>query len=191
MIEQKIVLIAGSAGSLRLVKEVVERLPAAFYIPIVILLHLSKNSEYAIETGLDEVSSLRVGGVLDKQPIENNRVYIAPGGYHLLIEKDFHFALSYDAKVHYCRPSIDVLFCSAALSYGVGATAILLSGSNVDGAEGALAIRQAGGEVWVQDPAEAEFPEMPKAAINLHASDFVGGSKQLTEKILEISRMRA
>ena len=100
-------------------------------------------------------------------------VYVAPAGYHLLIEADGAFALSVDPKVCNCRPSIDVLFESAADAYGERAIGVLLTGANSDGSRGLLAIRRAGGLTIAQDPATAAVPTMPQAAIDIGAAERV------------------
>jgi two-component system chemotaxis response regulator CheB len=101
----------------------------------------------------------------DKDAIEPGTVYVAPPGYHMLVEPDRTIALSIDPPVRFSRPSVDVLFESAAYAYKGALLGIVLSGANDDGARGALAIREAGGHCWVQDPATAGAPAMPNAAI--------------------------
>jgi two-component system chemotaxis response regulator CheB len=108
----------------------------------------------------------------DKQPIERRHLYVAPPDYHLLIE-DRAFALSTDVRVQYARPSIDVLFESAADAYGDCAIGIVLTGANADGALGLAAIKNAGGVAIVQSPAEAEKREMPEAAIAATHADAI------------------
>ena len=100
----------------------------------------------------------------DKAPLEPGRVYLAPPGYHLLVDRG-HLALSTEAPVRYSRPSVDVLFESAAAAYGPGVVAVVLTGANSDGAVGVVRVAQRGGRVVVQDPATAERPEMPAAAL--------------------------
>jgi two-component system chemotaxis response regulator CheB len=101
----------------------------------------------------------------DKESIAPGTVYFAGPGYHLSVEMDKTFSLSGEAPVHYSRPSIDVLMESAADAYGPGLAGILLTGANADGAAGLAKIRRQGGLTVVQDPAEAQAPTMPQAAI--------------------------
>lgn len=115
---------------------------------------------------------LAVREVDDKDAIEPGNVYLAPPDYHLLVD-DGHFSLSVDAAVRFSRPSIDVLFESAADVYGEGVVGVVLTGANDDGCRGVLAIKEAGGTILVQDPATAERPEMPTAAMNTGAVDRV------------------
>ena len=115
---------------------------------------------------------LPVADVEDKAPIEPGRVYLAPPDYHLLIEPGY-FSLSTEPHVHYARPSIDVLFESAADAYGDRVIGVILTGANADGAHGLARIKQLGGVAVVQDPRTAERPEMPGAALVATAADAV------------------
>jgi len=113
---------------------------------------------------LQERTQLLVCEVEDKQPIESGRVFVAPANYHMLIERG-HFSLSLEAPVRYSRPSIDVALTSAANAYGHRSVGVVLTGANADGAEGLRRIADSGGMAVVQDPATAEVPTMPVAAI--------------------------
>ena len=106
----------------------------------------------------------------DKQAIMGGVVYFAPPDYHLLVESDRHFSLSVDEPVMYSRPSIDVLFESAADAYGAGLIGVILTGANSDGAIGLSSIMQAGGVGIVQDPNQAQASAMPEAAMRLSPS---------------------
>ena len=108
----------------------------------------------------------------DKDLIEPGHVYVAPADYHLLVD-DGHFGLTLEGPVRFSRPSIDVLFESAAESYGNRVIAVVLTGANDDGCRGALAVKDAGGLVLAQDPATAERPEMPEGVIGTGAVDEV------------------
>ncbi len=100
----------------------------------------------------------------DKEPISGGTVYFAPPDYHRLVENDRHLTLSDDEPVLYSRPSIDVLFESAADAYGPGLVGVVLSGANRDGANGLKAVAEAGGTVIVQNPDSAYAAAMPEAA---------------------------
>jgi len=123
----------------------------------------------------------------DKQLLEPGTVYIAPAGYHLLVNDD-HVALSVEDRVRWSRPSVDVLFESAAAARGCHVTAVVLTGANDDGARGALAVHDAGGTVLVQDPATSERSEMPAATIQCVEVDAV---LPLSEIAAELMRRRA
>lgn len=107
----------------------------------------------------------------EREPVRAGTVQLAPGGYHLLLERDLRFALSVDDPVSYARPSIDVLFASAAEVYGPRAIGVVLTGANADGAEGLRLMRASGSVAVVQDPATAEAARMPQAALDRAGAD--------------------
>src|SRR6185436_9118720 len=115
-------------------------------------------------------TKLRVVDADDSQPIQPGHIYLAPADYHLLVERG-RFSLSVDAAVAYSRPSIDVLFESAADAYRDGLIGVILTGNNDDGTRGAQRIKRHGGLVIAQDPKTAEAPIMPSAAIEAKAVD--------------------
>ncbi|GAB3909860.1 chemotaxis protein CheB [Larkinella knui] len=163
----KVVAIGGSAGSIPVVAELLQALPANFQFTVIIILHRLKNVSSSMDTILaGKRSGIMIAEPDDKEVIEGNRVYLAPQNYHLLIEADKTISLDYSEPVHYSRPSIDVTFESVAQAYADKAVAVLLSGANPDGADGLLAIVSQGGMAIVQDPATAEYPAMPQAAID-------------------------
>jgi two-component system chemotaxis response regulator CheB len=141
--------------------------------PIVVALHRAADGpEDRLSHILQHHIGRRVADVEDKDPIERNRVYLAPPDYHLLVERA-SFALSTDERIHYARPSIDVLFESAAEAYGEGVIGVILTGANEDGAHGLAAIKAAGGVAIVQDPETSERRRMPDAAIAAAHADAV------------------
>lgn len=116
-------------------------------------------------------SMLPVSEACERQPVSGGAVHVAPGGYHLLVEHDRHFSLSVDDVVRHSRPSIDVLFSSAADVYQSALIGVVLTGANPDGAEGLARIRERGGVAVVQAPASCESPIMPRAALDLAGAD--------------------
>ena len=168
----EIVVVGTSLGGLDALKVLLSGLPASFDLPIVIVQHRSKQSDDALVKLLSTETSLPVAEANDKDMIERGRVYCAPADYHLLVEPGI-FALSVDAPVNYSRPSIDVLFESAADSYGAQVVGVLLTGANKDGAAGCARIKARGGVTLVQDPATAFAQTMPAAAICAQAADKV------------------
>jgi two-component system, chemotaxis family, protein-glutamate methylesterase/glutaminase len=131
---------------------------------VVLVQHRHKDSDHLLRTLLQERSALEVCEVEDKMPIEHGGVYVAPPDYHTLVEPG-HFSLSTEAPVRYSRPSIDVTFTSAADSYAHRTVGIVLTGANADGSAGLRRISDRGGMALVQDPATAESPTMPAAAV--------------------------
>ena len=166
-----IVVVGASWGGIDALRVLLGGLPEAFALPVAIVHHLGGHSG-ELRAVLQRYTRLPVEDPDDKAPIVPGRVFIAPGGYHLLVEGD-HFALSTEAPVQHARPSIDVLFESAADSYAARVVGVVLTGASRDGAQGAAAIKRRGGVVLVQDPAEAVSPILPRAAIAATAVDRV------------------
>jgi two-component system chemotaxis response regulator CheB len=156
-----LVVIGGSAGALDVLFEIVRDLQPA--VPIAVALHQAPGHPSMLAQILARESGLRAREPDDKEPLAVGTIYVAPPDYHMLIERDFTIALSIDAPVRYSRPSIDMLFESAA-ALGVECTGVLLSGANDDGARGLCAIATAGGTAVVQDPETAAYPLMPTTA---------------------------
>jgi two-component system, chemotaxis family, protein-glutamate methylesterase/glutaminase len=160
----ELVVIGVSAGGLQAMCTLLKEVPADFPMAIAIVQHRAKESDLLCGL-LQQCTKLRVHEVVDKQPIEMGNVYIAPPDYHLLVEKGY-FVLSTEATVRFSRPSIDVLFDSAADAYGAGVVGVVLTGANSDGARGLKRIVSRGGYAIVQNPASAEVAVMPRAALD-------------------------
>ena len=160
-----LVVIGCSWGGLHAVGRVLEALPANFGAAVAIAQHRSADSDGDLLVRvLQARTSLPVREIEDKDAIEDGRIYLAPPDYHVLVEPGT-FALSVDERVQYSRPSIDVLFESAADAYGPRLVGVVLTGANEDGAAGLRRIKERGGVAVVQDPGDAEMPAMPAAAI--------------------------
>jgi two-component system chemotaxis response regulator CheB len=142
-----------------------------FGMPIVIVQHRGKDPDNLCEF-LQRHSALPLSEPNDKEAIAPGRVYLAPRDYHLLIERD-GFALSTEAPVGYARPSINVLFESAAEVYQQHVVGVVLTGANSDGARGLARIKAYGGRCVVEDPAGAESSGMPQAAIAATSVDAI------------------
>ena len=160
----EIIVIGTSWGGLSAVSSVIEGLPATFALPVVVVQHRSPDAPGLLAELLQMRTGLRVCEVEDKQSIVPGHVFVAPPNYHLLIDRGV-FSLTTDAPVRYSRPSIDVTFTSAADEYGRRTIGIVLTGANEDGSLGLKRIVDRGGYAIVQDPATAESPIMPQAAI--------------------------
>ncbi len=158
-----LVAIGASWGGLRALRTVLGALPGGFPAPIVVAQHRAPGEGMLAEL-LDRDVELTVRDAEDKQPLRPGEVLVAPPDYHLLVDADA-VALSVDEPVAGSRPSIDVLLETAARAHGDRVVGVVLTGANADGADGLAAIRRAGGIALVQDPADAERPEMPRAAL--------------------------
>jgi two-component system chemotaxis response regulator CheB len=164
----ELIVIGCSLGGMHALQVILSNLNRGFCIPIAVAQHRHKKSNEGLPAYFRRETDLIVVDAEDKQWIEPGHVYLAPADYHLLIERNGargELSLSVDERVRYSRPSIDVLFESAADAYSDRLIGIVLTGSNDDGAHGAARIKARGGIVIAQDPATAESPEMPRAAI--------------------------
>jgi two-component system, chemotaxis family, protein-glutamate methylesterase/glutaminase len=168
-----VVVVGASLGGLRAMNDLLESLPEQMRVPMVLAQHRAPDSERdSLETLLQRHTHLTVREAGDKDRIEPGHLYVAPPDYHLLVERD-GFALSTEARVQYARPSVDVLFESAADVFGERTIGIVLTGANEDGAAGLRAITDVGGVAIVQDPETAAARQMPDAAIRATAADVV------------------
>jgi len=160
----KAVVIGASAGAIQALSDILPGLPAEFPLPILIVVHVPSTP-----SGLTALFSSKCAMAVvepdDKEVIAPGSIYFAPPAYHLLVEPGGTIALSEDEPVLFSRPSIDVLFESAADSFGSGLLGIVLTGANEDGARGAVAIEGRGGLVLAEDPATAYAAAMPAAAL--------------------------
>ncbi|TML73447.1 MAG: chemotaxis protein CheB [Actinobacteria bacterium] len=169
----ELICIGASWGGLSAIGRVLADIPTAVDPAIVVAQHRHVDSH---EGALGELLGLRIDrpvrDVEDKTPIARRNVYLAPPDYHLLVERGW-FSLSVDERVQYARPSIDVLFESAADAYGSAVIGVILTGANEDGAAGLAAIKHRGGVAIIQDPIGAERRAMPDAAIAATVADAV------------------
>ncbi len=160
------IVIGASAGALEALSAILPKLPRNFGLPILVVVHVPPDRHSLLAELLRAKCLVAVKEAEDKEPIVGGTVYVAPPDYHLLVEVERTLALSCDEPVLFSRPSIDVLFESAADAYGPALLAIVLTGANQDGARGLRAVVACGGTALVQDPAGAFAPAMPEAAIH-------------------------
>lgn len=160
------IVIGVSAGGLRALTILLSHLPANYSFPVVVVQHRAEDQGDMLEEVLQAKCKIAIRQADEKEKMRGGIVYIAPAGYHLLIEQDRTFSLSCDERVMYSRPSIDVMFESAADVFGKNLVGVILTGSNHDGAVGISAIHALGGVTIAQSPKEAEHPVMPQAAID-------------------------
>jgi two-component system, chemotaxis family, protein-glutamate methylesterase/glutaminase len=163
-VQYQLVIIGCSLGGLNAMRVFLSGLSSAFTVPIVLVQHRDKSPGLMMSRMLQKSTHLIVEDADDKTQIKQGCLYIAPAGYHLLIEGNT-FSLSTDLPVHYAMPSIDVAFETAARSYGKSLVAVVLTSSSTDGAEGTGIVESRGGTVIIQDPVSAENATLPRAAI--------------------------
>jgi two-component system chemotaxis response regulator CheB len=160
----ELIVIGCSLGGMEALGKIFSALTNDFCVPIVVVQHRHKESNEGLPEHFRRSTHLCVVDADDRQPIEQGCIYLAPANYHLLVEHGT-FTLSVDAPVGYSRPSIDVLFESAADAYRDKLIGVVLTGANADGARGVRQVKRRGGFVIAQEPATAEAPAMPQAAI--------------------------
>lgn len=169
----ELLLLGGSAGSFKLLFQMVKLFPADLGKTVIIVIHRKRNFFSEIAKLFAENSRMSLREIEDKDVLKKNTIYIAPANYHTLIEKGGYFSLDVSEAVWYSKPSIDVTFECAADVYNERCMAILLSGANQDGAEGMLKLKNSGAVTIAQHPEDAEMDEMPMAAINNGAAGYI------------------
>jgi len=167
------VVIGTSAGGVEALSVLLPALPATFRSPVFIVLHLPRERPSLLVDIFRPRCARPVREAEDKEPVEDGTVYFAAPDYHLLIEEGPRLALSVDEPVHFSRPSIDVLFESAADLFGPRLLGIILTGGSEDGARGLEAVHRAGGVTVVQQPDTAQVPLMTQSAIKRSPVDLV------------------
>ena len=180
------VVIGASTGGFEAIQEILIALPKNFAVPILIVQHISPHSDDFMARHLNDICKLTVKEADEKEKVRSGYVYIAPPNYHLLIEKEQTLSLTVEKRVNYSRPSIDVLFDSAADAYGKELIGVILTGANSDGSRGLKCIKEHGGTAIVQDPLSAEASAMPKAAIGITNVDFILALDKIGDKLIEL-----
>jgi two-component system chemotaxis response regulator CheB len=183
------VVIGCSAGGIDALRHVLSPLPKNFRPPIVIVTHIGEiPGGSSLSVILQEFTKLPVEEAWDKAPIMPGRIYVAPSGYHLLVEDDNTFSLSTDPKVCNVRPSIDVLFESAAYVFGEHLLAVILTGANKDGTHGLQIVHEEGGICIVQDPFTAVSPTMPTSAVKLGFIEHVVKLDEIADLLVRLTQ---
>ncbi len=184
--DYKAILIGASAGSLKIITNILTALPKDFTIPILIVQHRRNGADGIMAELLNDHSQLRVKEADEKEKIRAGTVYLAPPNYHLLLEPDLTLTLTIDERVNYARPSIDVLFETAAESCKEKIIGIICSGGNTDGAFGLQQIKLNKGITIVQNPETAEVKSMPLAAIQAANPDYILSPEEISSLLLTI-----
>jgi len=182
------VVLGVSSGGMTALKFIFSALPAHFRIPIIVVQHISPHSDNEWINLLNNKSNLTIKEADEKEKIESGNVYIAAANYHLLIESDKTFSLTIDERVNFARPSIDVLFESAAEVYKEKLIGIVLTGSNNDGAKGIKRIKELGGMVIIQDPKTAESSTMPASAIAAVQTDYILSLDKIVQLLIKLTQ---
>ena len=181
------IVIGVSSGGLNAMKIMFSLLPADFKLPVIIVQHISPRSENQWIDLLNNNSKLRIKEADEKEKIEPGMAYIAPANYHLMVERDKTFSVTVEERVNYARPSIDVLFESAAEAYKNKLIGVILTGSNNDGTNGLKRIQECGGLTIVQDPKTAESPYMPSSAIATIQPDYILPIAEIVDILIKMA----
>jgi two-component system, chemotaxis family, protein-glutamate methylesterase/glutaminase len=181
------VVIGVSAGGVEALKVLLPGLPAFFPLPIAIVQHRDRRSDGFLADYLNARTRITVSEAEDKEPFRAAHAYLAPAGYHLLIESDRSLSLTVDERVNYSCPSIDVLFESAANVFAQSLIGVVLTGANADGAHGLKTIKARGGLAVVQDPQTAAAMTMPRAALDATPVDYVVALERIAPLLTQIS----
>lgn len=184
----RLIVIGGSAGSFQVVVRLLQALPEDFPLPIVMCLHRLKDVREGFSEALTLKTSRPVIEPLDKEMIKKGTVYLAPANYHLSIELGQTFALSTEETVNNARPSIDILFETAAYAYRDKLIGLLLSGANRDGAWGMKKIHERGGLTLVQDPSDCLIDTMPVSALRITSIDYTLNTEQIIDFLRKLHK---
>ena len=185
------IVIGSSTGGMEALKIILEVLPKDFPVPILIAQHISPHSDNYLAKFLDNACKVSVREAEEKEKAIPGHVYLAPPNYHLLVEKDGFISLSVEARVSYARPSIDVLFESAAEAYKGGLIGIVLTGANSDGSKGLKRIKECRGLTIVQDPNTAQAEAMPRAAIGATNVDHIMPLTEIGQLLNKIIKVKS
>jgi two-component system chemotaxis response regulator CheB len=174
---------------MRALEAIFAELSAEFPLPVAVVHHRGPAGGSPLRMIYQKRSALRLREPQDKEEIRPGHIYLAPADYHLMVE-DGHFSLSTEGRVSYARPSIDVLFESAAYACGPGVIAVAMTGANYDGAQGAAAVKEQGGVVIVEDPKTAECPVLPNSVLGATQPDQILPLSSIAPCLIELASGR-
>lgn len=184
------VAIGASAGAVQALLTILPALPASYSLPVLVVVHVPPDRANVLVPLFQSKCRITVKEAEDKEPIEGGVIYFAPSDYHMLVETDRTLALSTDEAVNYSRPSIDVLFESAADAYGDGLAGVILTGANNDGAAGLKALVAVGGVAIVENPDKAYAPAMPTAALESTPTATIMSHEQILSYLSSLGTAR-
>jgi two-component system chemotaxis response regulator CheB len=183
----KAVVIGVSTGGVAALKLLLRALSADFPIPILVATHISPDAGDGLAVLLDTLCTIRVKEADELEALIPGTVYLAPANYHLQIEREGFLSLSVDAPVNFARPSVDVLFETAAVAFGPALIGVIMTGAGFDGSRGLKRIKELGGLTIVQDPADAEADSMPRSALAAVTPDHLLPLKKLAPLLLKLA----
>ena len=185
----KAIVIGTSYGGLEALKSILPRFGIGFPIPLIVVLHIGDHNNETFVNYMNSICPLQVKEAESNEKITEGFIYFAPPNYHLLVESDLTLSLTTDEKLNFSRPSIDVLFESAAWVYTKDLIGVVLTGANSDGAVGLKMIKDFGGMTIVQDPCSAVSPAMPRAALKIAGPAFNLQLEDIAGKLIELAEI--
>lgn len=183
------IVIGTSYGGLEALKMILPRFDKEFPVPVIVVLHIGDHSNEYFVNYMDTLCQLQVKEAESNEAIKKGWIYFAPPNYHLLIEADFTFSLTTDEKHNFSRPSIDILFESAAWVYSKSLVGVILTGANSDGAAGLKTIKDFGGMTLIQNPCSALSAAMPQAALKIARPDIKLKLEDIADKLIELAKI--
>jgi len=183
------IVVGASAGGVEALLKIFKSLRRGFSLPIIAVLHLPDERRSLLAEVFASHLAIPVKEADDKESIVPGTLYFAAPGYHLSVEADRTLSFSQEERVYHSRPSIDILFESAADAYDARLAGVLLTGANNDGAKGMARIKEYGGLTVVQDPAQALARTMPDAALALLTPDFLLPLPDIGLLLVELERI--
>jgi len=186
----KAIVVGTSFGGLEALQIILPKFDKGFPLPVIVVLHIGDHNNDVFIRHLNSICTLNVKEAESNEPIAPGFIYFAPPNYHLLVEDNYTFTLSAEKKHNFSRPSIDILFESAAWVYTKNLIGVILSGANSDGANGLKTIKDLGGTTIVQNPCSAIAPAMPRAALKTANPDHRLKLEKIAGKLIELAFLR-
>lgn len=186
----EVIVIGTSAGGVDILKNILPAIKKSQHLKVALVIHLPPEGPNLIPSLMGPSCDLTITEAEPGEPMLSDHIYVSPTDYHLLLESNYTLSLSNEELVNFSRPSIDLLFESAAYAFGKKAVGILLTGANHDGAQGLKKIKEMGGLTIIQDPSEAEYKAMPESALEIMKPDLILSTKKLADLLTEISMIR-
>lgn len=186
----EVIVIGTSAGGVEILKNILPAIKKSRHLKVALVIHLPPEGPNLIPSLMGPSCDLTITEAEPGEPMLSDHIYVSPTDYHLLLESNYTLSLSNEELVNFSRPSIDLLFESAAYAFGKKTVGILLTGANHDGAQGLKKIKEMGGLTIIQDPGEAEYKAMPESALEIMKPDLILTTKKLSDLLTEISQTR-
>lgn len=186
----KAIVIGTSFGGLEALQMILPKFGKDFPLPVIVVLHIGDHNNDVFIHYLNSICTLDVKEAESNEPINPGFIYFAPPNYHLLVEDNFTFTLSAEERLNFSRPSIDILFESAAWVFTQKLIGVILSGANSDGANGLKTIKDLGGTTIIQNPCSAIAPAMPRAALKIANPDIRINLEEIADKLIELAFLK-